>query len=103
MLLLDNFVHSDLHPGNIMIKFSKPESTAALLSHLFTSLFHPSSAPPIPDYSESDSIVANLRKLTNSPTAWRDELSFLSEQGYIPEIVFIDAGLVTTLNATNRQ
>ena len=75
-----------------MIKFSKPESTAALLSHLFTSLFHPSSAPPIPDYSESDSIVANLRKLTNSPTAWRDELTFLSEQGYIPEIVFIDAG-----------
>jgi aarF domain-containing kinase len=103
MLLLDNFVHSDLHPGNIMIKFSRPESTAALLSHLFTSLFHPPSTPPIPDYSESDSIVTNLRTLTNSPKAWTDELTSLSEKGYIPEIVFIDAGLVTTLNAKNRQ
>src|ERR1700729_1875133 len=103
MLLLDNFVHSDLHPGNIMIKFSKPKSTAALHSHLFILLFPPSSTPPIPDYSESASIVPNLRQLANSPTAWRDELTFLSEQGYIPEIVFIDAGLMTTLNATNRQ
>ena len=103
MLLLDNFVHSDLHPGNIMIKFSRPESTAALLSHIFTSLFKPPSAPPIPDYSESDSIVANLRTLTDSPKAWIDELTSLSEKGYIPEIVFIDAGLVTTLNAKDRQ
>jgi len=103
MLLLDNFVHSDLHPGNIMIKFSKLESTTALLKQIFTSLFRPPSEPPIPDYSESDSIVANLRSLAHSPTAWRAELTSLSDKGYIPEIVFIDAGLVTTLNARNRQ
>jgi aarF domain-containing kinase len=103
MLLLDNFVHSDLHPGNIMIKFSRPESTAALLSHLLTSLFRSPSTPPLPDYSESDSIVSNLLTLANSPKAWRDELTSLWEKGYIPEIVFIDAGLVTTLNAKNRQ
>jgi len=86
-----------------MIKFSRPESTAALLSNILKSLVHAPSTPPIPDYSESDSIVANLRTLADSPKAWRDELASLSEKGYIPEIVFIDAGLVTTLNARNRQ
>lgn len=86
-----------------MIKFSKPQSAKALLKDLFNALFSKSPTPPIPDYSESDSIVAKLRKLTNSPKAWRDELISLAEEGYIPEIVFIDAGLVTTLNAKNRQ
>ncbi|KAJ4485841.1 protein kinase [Lentinula aciculospora] len=113
MLLLDNFVHSDLHPGNIMIKFSKPASTRYLLKNLWTSItysiFHSSSKEDpnrgiiAADYSESDSIVARLRSLSNNRTAWLDELSSLQESGYIPEIVFIDAGLVTTLSAENRR
>lgn len=104
MLLLDNFVHSDLHPGNIMIKFSKPETTRALLKNLFATIFSSTTPTPAsPDYSHSDAIVAKLRTLTKAPTEWRAELSSLAEAGYIPEIVFIDAGLVTTLNATNRQ
>jgi aarF domain-containing kinase len=41
--------------------------------------------------------------LVNSPAAWREELTSLYTAGYIPEIVFIDAGLVTTLDATNRK
>ncbi|THV07553.1 protein kinase [Dendrothele bispora CBS 962.96] len=112
MLLLDNFVHSDLHPGNIMIKFSKPASTAFLLKNLWNSMrtyFSPSSPNSEvehiipPDYSESDSIVSHLRSLSNNRSAWLQELSNLREDGYIPEIVFIDAGLVTTLSATNRR
>lgn len=102
MLLLDNFVHSDLHPGNIMIKFSKPETTRALLNNLFATMFATSTPAP-PDYSHSDGIVAKLRTLTGAPAEWRAELGALAAAGYIPEIVFIDAGLVTTLNATNRQ
>ncbi|KAK7465364.1 hypothetical protein VKT23_005342 [Stygiomarasmius scandens] len=111
MLLLDNFVHSDLHPGNIMIKFSKPASTAFLLKNLWNSMrnyFSPSSTSESeqiipPDYSESDSIVSRLRSLSNDRSAWLQELYTLRENGYIPEIVFIDAGLVTTLSATNRR
>jgi aarF domain-containing kinase len=56
-----------------------------------------------PDYSESDAIVSHLRTLAHSPSEWLAELTSLHESGYIPEIVFIDAGLVTTLDATNRQ
>jgi aarF domain-containing kinase len=52
---------------------------------------------------ESDEIVARLRSLRHSREKWQMELRKSSEQGYIPEIVFIDAGLVTTLNATNRK
>ncbi|KAF9460096.1 hypothetical protein BDZ94DRAFT_1223550 [Collybia nuda] len=108
MLLLDNFVHSDLHPGNIMIKFSKPPSTKILLQNLYNTIFHthtPTDDSPLPaaDYSESDTIVAHLRTLIRSPAAWRSELTALHTAGYVPEIVFIDAGLVTTLDATNRQ
>ncbi|KAH9486519.1 ABC1 family protein C21C3.03, mitochondrial [Psilocybe cubensis] len=109
MLLLDNFVHSDLHPGNIMIKFSKPPTTRILLENLYhkyiTPLTSPASAnePMVAaDYSDSDSIVSRLRTLKNDPEKWRSALDDLHEAGYLPEIVFIDAGLVTTLSDTNR-
>ncbi|KAG6862132.1 hypothetical protein C0995_004214 [Termitomyces sp. Mi166 len=106
MLLLDNFVHSDLHPGNILIKFTKPPSTRELLSNLYNNLIsnhdETSQAPPA-DHNNSDEIVSRLRALIPSPSAWTAELTTLNEEGYIPEIVFIDAGLVTTLDATNRR
>ncbi|KAG5644627.1 hypothetical protein DXG03_008105 [Asterophora parasitica] len=111
MLLLDNFVHSDLHPGNILIKFTRPPSTQQLLKNLYHSLFttHADSeaaqAPSaLPAYdTASDQIVSRLRTLIPFPAAWRAELTSLFEAGYVPEIVFIDAGLVTTLDATNRK
>ncbi|KAF8078870.1 hypothetical protein FPV67DRAFT_1466723 [Lyophyllum atratum] len=106
MLLLDNFVHSDLHPGNILVKFTKPPSTKLLLKNLYHTLFSSKdeTQPALPpDDCDSNEIVSHLRALIPFPDAWRSELSFLHEAGYIPEIVFIDAGLVTTLDARNRQ
>lgn len=111
MLLLDNFVHSDLHPGNIMIKFCKPVSTSVLLKNVWVSLkakyfggdanagtIHPETAD-----TDSDSIVNTLRNLKHDPVAWRQELHDVRSQGYLPEVVFIDAGLVTTLDAVDRR
>jgi aarF domain-containing kinase len=107
MLLLDNFVHSDLHPGNIMIKFIKPQSTKLLLQNLFTSLFRsndPNLPPTLPaELSESDNIVSHLRTLASSPADWCATLDSLSHEGYIPELVIVDAGLVTTLDTKNRR
>ncbi|KAJ6520016.1 hypothetical protein C8R45DRAFT_44554 [Mycena sanguinolenta] len=104
MLLLDNFVHSDLHPGNIMIKFSKPATTRFLLGSIFRSLFHKGELgyEHAPD-SVSDQIVSELHKLIDDPVAWRAKLNTLGAEGYVPEIVFIDAGLVTTLSEVNRK
>ena len=104
MLLLDNFVHADLHPGNIMIKFSKPPTTRLLLQNIYNHCFQKEATPIISaDYSESDTIVTHLRSLINKPEKWLQELYSLHQDGYVPEVIFIDAGLVTTLNAQNRQ
>ncbi|KAF9512416.1 hypothetical protein BS47DRAFT_1345566 [Hydnum rufescens UP504] len=116
MLLLDNFVHSDLHPGNIMVKFYKP-STKSLYQSILASAFGTTSRPDSlpgsdPDSQSSmhptpsdisDEIVSRLRPLSHDPDAWLDALSRLAEEGFQPSLVFIDTGLVTTLNTTNRR
>ncbi|ETW87038.1 hypothetical protein HETIRDRAFT_166565 [Heterobasidion irregulare TC 32-1] len=106
MLLLDNFVHSDLHPGNIMVKFTKPSNSALeILKNLWTSSFTKDKImlPPNTNASDCDDIVTRLRALSSSPQAWQHELRMLNEEGYLPELVFIDAGLITTLDAQNRR
>ncbi|KAJ7040420.1 hypothetical protein C8F04DRAFT_1083520 [Mycena alexandri] len=99
--------HSDLHPGNIMIKFSKPPTTRFLLGSIFHSLFRKGEIGHVPEMlkadSESDQIVSELSKLADQPSAWRAQLFKLGKEGYIPELVFIDAGLVTTLSEVNRK
>ncbi|KAH7886139.1 hypothetical protein F5I97DRAFT_1877825 [Phlebopus sp. FC_14] len=101
MLLLDNFVHSDLHPGNIMIKFTRPPTTRDFLNNIYNSLFSNGHIDQRP--TESDEIVSRLRLLRHSHQEWLEELKHIANRGYVPEIVFIDAGLITTLNATNRK
>ncbi|KAH9948181.1 hypothetical protein B0H21DRAFT_821190 [Amylocystis lapponica] len=105
MLLLDNFVHSDLHPGNIMIKFSKPGGTLNL-QHVWASLFgkpDPNDSTDADTPDPSVSIVTRLRSLMHDPPKWRAELESIHAEGYLPELVFVDAGLVTTLNELNRR
>ncbi|KAI0034188.1 ABC1-domain-containing protein [Vararia minispora EC-137] len=101
MLLLDNFVHSDLHPGNIFVKFSRP-STSDLLCDLWRSLFDANYAPAQPDSAATTEVVNRLQALTHDKKQWTTELQSLNAQGYLPELIFIDAGLVTTLSARNR-
>ncbi|KAF7311069.1 ABC1-domain-containing protein [Mycena chlorophos] len=96
MLLLDNFVHSDLHPGNIMLKFSKPPSAREVLLNLLRG------KKTVPA-ADTDDVISELRTLVSDPAAWRSKLTTLGSAGYVPEIVFIDAGLVTTLSSTNRR
>jgi aarF domain-containing kinase len=104
MLLLDNFVHSDLHPGNIMVKFSR-STPSRVLQTLWTSFFSDNAEDLSNDPTslESNAIVSDLKSLSPFPAAWRDKLQSLYHDGYLPELVFIDAGLVTTLNAEDRQ
>jgi aarF domain-containing kinase len=104
MLLLDNFVHSDLHPGNIMVKFSR-STPSLVLKTLWASLFT-DDADSLSNEStsfESNAIVGDLKSLSSFPIAWEDKLQSLYRDGYLPELVFIDAGLITTLNASNRK
>ena len=52
---------------------------------------------------DSDAIVAKLSLLAHDQDAWLAEMHRLFEEGWQPELVFIDAGLVTQLDDTNRR
>lgn len=106
MLLLDNFVHSDLHPGNIMIKFHPPRAGPqdALASVLRGK--HRSSEDTTMSLEQkrsSEDVLSQLRTLVDKPADWRAAMDSLHAEGWCPEIVFVDAGLVTTLDGANRQ
>ncbi len=98
MLLLDNFIHADLHPGNIMVRFyqsSKP--------HLPFSKHHGEDPKTQPDVTEQ--VLARLRPYRHKKDtkAWEAELEKIDTEGFRPQLIFIDTGLVTELNATNRR
>lgn len=103
MLLLDNFVHADLHPGNIMVKMSKPPTTWDVLSRIWASLMDKTPEKLEPPAPEWDDLFHKLNNVKHSPAQWRNELSELRSQGYVPEVVFIDAGLTTTLDSLDRK
>lgn len=103
MLLLDNFVHADLHPGNIMVKFYKP-STHSILKSLW-SRFVDNAEPDQASRNEAQNheISQRLRDVSHNHEQWHAELNKLENEGFQPEIVFLDTGLVTELDDENRR
>jgi len=97
MLLIDNFIHADLHPGNIMVRFyqsSKPHNPFKK---------HKDEDPQTqPDVTEQ--VLSRLRPYRHKKdtVAWEAELQKIDNEGFRPQLIFIDTGLVTELNATNR-
>lgn len=93
MLLLDNFVHADLHPGNMMIRFYKNE--------LFK---HEKEYKIVKSSNEQDinKITNELLSLGDDLNKWCERLSQLYQEGYHAEICFLDVGLITELNQTDR-
>lgn len=106
MLLLDNFVHADLHPGNIMVRFyetSQPDISLRRRSRSEDASGrqpHPAEQPDV-----TEQVLARLRPYRKSKdkAAWEAELARLDAEGFRPQLIFIDTGLVTELNATNRH
>jgi aarF domain-containing kinase len=112
MLLIDNFAHADLHPGNIMVRFYRPEPPAfSPLRRLLR--WRPDSSPD-EDAGEAEAqrrtaahateeAVARLAPHRGDGAAWRATLDELDREGFRPQLVFLDAGLVTQLDARNRR
>ena len=96
MLLLDNFVHADLHPGNIMVRFYKP----AVLDLAFGR--HKDSDDPKKAVDVTEEVLQTLRPHRHRPDEWKAALERIDTEGYRPQLIFIDTGLVTELNATNQ-
>lgn len=111
MLVMDNFIHSDLHPGNIMVRFLKPTPPIPLFSRIPFLASNPhaasSSTAATTASAEKQDVTAEVRsRLTphrGNRAAWTAELSALDAEGFRPQLVFIDAGLVTELSPTNRR
>lgn len=86
MLLLDNFIHSDLHPGNIYVRLYKDDHQI--------------------DQTNDEDVVEltnKIMELKGDQEKWQKKLDDLYEQGYRAQVCFIDTGLVTQLNDTNRR
>jgi aarF domain-containing kinase len=98
MVLIDNFIHADLHPGNIMVRFYKPEK---LDVSIFTRKENRTTGPiESPDVTEE--VLERLRPHRKNPEQWKARLQEIDNEGYRPQLIFIDAGLVTELNNKNR-
>lgn len=78
MLTLHNFIHADLHPGNIMVRFSAPGEDS----------INPTLESRLQNYSSK-----SLQTL----------LSDLYENNYKAQLVYIDAGLTTILTQKNHS
>lgn len=105
MLLLDNFIHADLHPGNIMVRFYE-----AHRPNLPSLRRHKSDGKGDQAYSDeqvdvTEQVLSRLRpfRKQKDTTAWVAELQKIDSEGFRPQLIFIDTGLVTELNATNRR
>jgi aarF domain-containing kinase len=97
MLLLDNFVHADLHPGNIMVRFYEADRPSLRLRR----------APENPGVGQqadvTEQVLSRLRPHQHNKNLWNAELAKIEREGFRPQLIFIDTGLVTELNATNRR
>lgn len=96
MLLLDNFIHADLHPGNIYIRFYKPGK------HNLENLVLGKKEDPLTS-SNIQEVTKKMLSLADDKEKWSAELERLYNEGYQPQICFIDVGLITELNQTNRR
>ncbi|KAG5365698.1 ABC1 family protein [Yarrowia sp. B02] len=96
MLLIDNFIHADLHPGNIFVRLYKPESTI----HQLGFGDHNNANE---EYLKMQEVNHHLKSLKNDPKAWNKEVERLKAEGYHAQLCMIDAGLVTELDDLNRR
>jgi len=88
MMILDNFVHADLHAGNMIIRFVK---------------MSPNGKKVLSTEEETDQMMLELaqQKFLNNGILEK-KLEKMYEEDYRPQVCFIDAGLITELNDLNR-
>jgi len=108
MLLIDNFAHADLHPGNIMVRFYRPQAVGIFSDFQFPFFTPPSDEPPAPNEPDeileiTEQVLSRLRPYKDNPARWQQELEQLDAEGYRPQLIFIDTGLVTELSPINRK
>ncbi|RKO96522.1 hypothetical protein CXG81DRAFT_3225, partial [Caulochytrium protostelioides] len=104
MLVFDNFVHADMHPGNIYVTFCEPHPGNAyvrrardIASRHRPMPAHPDDPPPTPFIGSEK--VAQLRAMPAHERV--AEINRMIKQGYRPHMMLIDTGLVCELSPRN--
>ena len=99
MLLVDNFVHADLHPGNIMVSFHKKSEgrVRARFGHGATGKEETDGGGDV-----TEEVLRRLKPVMGKTKDWARVLEEIDSEGYRPQLILIDTGLVTELNHTNR-
>ena len=88
MLILDNFVHADLHAGNMIIRFVRMSSNGKKI---------------LSNEEETDRLMSELSQNKYEENATLEKkLEEMYEENYRPQVCFIDTGLITELNDRNR-
>lgn len=83
MLLLDNHVHADLHPGNILISYQKiPASYRDAIQFI------------------PDDILEEVNSISD-PLDWKLMQEELFDNDYVPFLYYVDAGLTSSLSPLN--
>jgi aarF domain-containing kinase len=96
MLIFYNFIHADLHPGNIMVKFYKPSAY-----HKFQQIWSKLIRRELKD--DGEVALERISAVSHDYELMRKELEKLQDEGYSPCLIFLDTGLVTELNEVNRR
>ncbi|KAJ2545967.1 hypothetical protein EV175_005774 [Coemansia sp. RSA 1933] len=118
MLIHDNFVHADLHPGNIMVKLSPPYIGSPL--DRFVEDFYDMSPfndarrqneHALPTAAEAHLHIRHILEQHDSGAITTQEkkdmvhdyMGHLYRKGFTPSLVFLDCGLTTSLDDYNRH
>ncbi|PNS15911.1 ABC1 family protein, mitochondrial [Sphaceloma murrayae] len=103
MLLIDNFIHADLHPGNIMVRFYTAASLDMGKNIHVPGMKRKPKADPSDASDVTEEVLERLRPFRKDREKWVQTLDELDKEGFRPQLIFIDTGLVTELNAVNRR
>ncbi|KAH9263631.1 hypothetical protein BASA83_012979 [Batrachochytrium salamandrivorans] len=82
MLILDNFVHADMHPGNVLVSFHRKTSSKHDLEFI------------------EDTQIDRLKEVTDV-SKWNQMLSDMRSNDYTPYLYIVDTGLVSSLSQTH--
>jgi predicted unusual protein kinase regulating ubiquinone biosynthesis (AarF/ABC1/UbiB family) len=99
MIFVDNFIHGDLHPGNILVQNCetsnrKPRNYAKeFVLKLFRSRYQ----------LLQTKLLCNHRFVTNVPTELQSETIDTSILNYEPTLVFLNVGMTVELQDCHRH
>ncbi|GAM28996.1 hypothetical protein SAMD00019534_121720 [Acytostelium subglobosum LB1] len=95
MMLVDNFIHADLHPGNVLVRDAKGQSVGENVAQQLQHLLHQHRS----QFSTSEDVggYANPNLITLK------RIDLLHGKKELPKLILLDVGLVTELDQTDKS